>query len=181
MWSQRDSPFAGCFSLKTTHFRLHCTGEAVEGESHRVALGTQKAGSEEAGGVRGPPSPGPNGRSRCPVAPGCAPSAARPSSSSPWLLAGSCHRSRIARPWRLRRPSGGPAPGPSGRRGCGCGAPAGRRRPLFLHLPVGYRASSHGACGRPGSDRSRCGRYCSTRHRSYGEQEERFNPREKSR
>lgn len=169
-----DSPCVGCSSSMTTHFRHRCKVEGVAAlRSCHGGRGCQRAGSGEVAVAHEPPSAGPSGRSRCPVARGCVPSAARPASSSPWPPAGSCHRSRAVRPGLRRRRHAGLSPGPSGRRGCGCAAPACHRSPLAPLLRLaGCQVSSPGACGRLGSDRSRCGRCCSTRHRSCGDQKE---------
>lgn len=144
--------------MKTTHFHHRCTEVAEEEGSHRAG-GTRRAGSEGAAGVRAAPCC--CGRCRCPAGRGCATSAARPASSSPWLPAGSCRRSRPGRPWR-RPPPAGPSPGPSGRHGCGCVAPPGRLGPPSADT----RASGRDGAGRRSRGRSRCERCCSNRRQN---------------
>lgn len=158
----RDSPCGGCFFSKKTCFRHRCTPAVEEAGSRRGEQGALRAACGGAAGARAAPSPDPSGRSRCPAAPGCAPSAARPSSSSPWPPAGARRRSRPA--GRGRRRARVPSPAPSGRRGCGCVCPP---CPCSArHLLCG-RGRARGAGGRQSRGCCRCGRCCSTRHRSW--------------
>lgn len=149
--------------MKMTDFHRHYTVVVEEVGSHHGDRGIQRAGCEEVAGAHVAPFPDLSGRSHCPVGPGCVPSAARPSSSSPWLLAGSCHHSHLARPW-LRRQAGDSSPGPSDRHGFGCVYLGGHRSPLPLLSDD--QGSSHDVCGRHSCGLGRCGHYCSTHHPS---------------
>lgn len=155
--------------MKMRHFHCHCTVEAEEVGSHLGDRGIQRVASEGVEGAHVAPSPYLSGRSRCPVGPGCVPSAARPSSSSPWLLAGSCHRNHPARPWchrrRRRRHTGDFSPYPSDHPGCGCVSLGGHWGSLCL-LSADLPGNSRAACGRHSRGRGRCGRYCSNHHPS---------------
>lgn len=135
----------------------------MEAGSHRAGQGFQRVGSKVVEVARVPPSPDLSGHSRCPIAPGSAPSAARPSSSSPWLLVENCHRNPRARPLHQHH-TGDPSPDPLYRHDCGCAVLGDPRR---LHpLLSGDRGSSHDVGGHHSHDRSHSGRCCSTHHQS---------------
>lgn len=159
-----DSPCGGCFSLQMTHFHCHCKVEEAEVGSHHGDRGTLRVGLKEVEGAR-VLDLCPSGHFHCPVARGCAPSAAHSSSSSPWPLAGCCRHNRLGPALWLRPRSVGSYPRSSGRRGYGCVSLPGRWG-LLLLLCAGRQASSL-SCGHHG--RSHCEHCCSTHRLSWGQ------------
>lgn len=94
-----------------THFRCRC----MLAGNRRGDQDIQRAGSVEEAELL----PDLSGRSHYPVAPCCGPSAAHPSSSSPWPLAENCRRSRPGHLWDRRR-TADPSLCPLGHRDSGC-------------------------------------------------------------
>lgn len=142
-----------------THFPRHCMVEGEWGSCHDDQ-DFQMAGSEAVVGAHVAPCSGPNARSRCLTGHGCGPSAAHPSSSSPWPLAGNGHHNHPAYPSHHRQ-GDDLLPDPLNHHGCGCACLGDRHN---LLLSGDHQGSSRGACGRHG--RSHCERCCSIRRPS---------------